>query len=170
VIPTIEVLCRDCDDHFRISDIAKEGLLKAGLLKREERPVPGQTYGIWEWVGRCIDCARAQASKPRRRGTVEQEAAYYQRLIHINREAHPEWSLKRCAKEASAEVHDPRREPDHDFRAYLTGDRPKSVKSADQVTPAEIKEVHRLLRADLSLADLTKPHSSPFDGLEQSTA
>lgn len=165
MIPTIEVLCRDCDTRFKISDIAKDGLLKAGLLKREERPVPGQYYGIWEWMGRCYECAKSQKSTPKRRGSVEEEAAYYQRLIRAKREAHPEWSLKRCAKEVSAEYHDPRREPSPAFRTYLTGEKPKgrTDKPSDVVAAKEVSEVHRLLRADVTISDLLTPQRSAFD-------
>jgi hypothetical protein len=66
-----------------------------------------------------------------------------------------------CLAPTRTEIHDPHREPDSRFRAYLLGPMP------NQVSSIEVSEVHRLLEPkDVSVAVFQpKPKPSPFEGV-----
>ncbi len=169
MIPTIDVICRICSETYRISEIMLEPLKADGSIKREERQVDGAPFGVWCWIGTCLDCQRRKASRPKWRGTVEQEQAYYLRLIRVQHEQHPGWSWKRCQKAAASDFHNPDREPNITFRLYLTGEGPPQVASdKNQVTAREVYDVRSaLVGKDITIADLTRGRS-PFDEGDQS--
>ncbi len=165
MISALDVTCTSCKETYWISSAVKDTIVSEGTLRRGEMPAgDGAMYGVWVWLGICVDCQAAlkyKLDKPRFIGPVEHEAALYQRLIRMQRLEHPNWPLKKCVEAAGKEIHDPHREPDSRFRAYLLGP------MENQVSSVEVSEVHRLLEPkDVTVAVFQpKPKPPPFDAV-----
>lgn len=88
------------------------------------RVSPQAGYSTLQTVGVCISCqnkykneARMQRHKAKR--NVDAEHRQLMHLIAQTRQAHPEWSLKKCVHESVEFVNSAAEERDPAFRAYL---------------------------------------------------
>jgi hypothetical protein len=119
----IDVKCDDCGEEYQVNEHYLADLIDDGDVRVEERL--GGRFGrsiVHDYFGICKSCQRlhkAADKTPRKRGTVQEEAAHYQRLIAEERRKHPTWTIRSCQRAAAKRFHNPYLEPDPAFRAYL---------------------------------------------------
>ena len=110
-----------CGASWSMPDEDVPAALERGDVVIRMKPQAG--YSTSETVGVCAICQAKykQTARARRQGkrNVDAEHAELMQLVARTREAHPDWSLKRCVHESVNFVNSAAEEKNPGFRAYL---------------------------------------------------
>lgn len=117
----MNLVCQSCGASRPVTDEEGARLLELGDAVRTTTPQQG-----WSTVSTFEICKACQAKErdkqrlgPRRKRNVDIEHRELMHLIAQTRQAHPDWSLKKCVHESVEYMNRPDAEPDAAFRAYL---------------------------------------------------
>ena len=113
---------RGCGNSWTLADENVPAAMERGEIVVRMNPQAG--YSTQQTVGICHACQDAHKRSARswqRNGKrdVDAEHAALMQLIARTREAHPDWSLKRCVHESVNFVNSASEEKSPAFRAYL---------------------------------------------------
>jgi hypothetical protein len=111
---------RGCSSSWTIPDEQIQAAIDSGEVVVRTTPQAG--YSTLETVGVCAKCQekyRKAAKAPRKNRDFDGEHRELMALVYRTREAHPDWNLKRCVKEAVEFVNSAAEEKNPAYRAFL---------------------------------------------------